>query len=175
VEPGPYLRSYDAVWQLLGTSLLTMSIRTSLDINTTFWAIFSALQELEIARLSLRDVLCDGRPPALHPIRRVIIRGAWPSNPDDDHMHTIVDRLFKFTDPPSPVEWLICDDKSINALDQTRWQQYKNTILSHAGYGTRPEVCKHVMEKWVTGGDRDEGDSLRRERHMSITSISETM
>ena len=145
------------VVQFLGTSLLTLSMRASLVIDLPFWTAFSALQELKIVRSSMHDVMCDTPPPALHPIRRVVIQGAWPSNPDDG----TVDRLFKFTDRPSPVEYLICEDESINALDQTQWQQYKNTILSHAGYGTRPEACQHVVEKWVTGEDMNEGDPHR--------------
>ena len=161
VEPGPYSRVLDTVWQPLGTLLLTLSVRTSLYIGPTFWTIFPVLQELDIARSFPRDVLCESRPPALHPIRRVIIRGAWPSNPDDDYMDTVVGCLFKFTDRPSPVEWLICDDRSVNGLNRSQWQQYKETILLHAGYRTRPEVCEHVMEKWVTGEDRDEGNLHR--------------
>jgi len=151
VEPGPSLPVHSTIWQLLGASLLTLSIRTSLTINSTFWTALPALQELEVTRLSPHDVSCDCSPPAPHPIRRVIIRGAWSSNPDDDCMSAVVDCLIKFTDQPSPVEWLICDDESINALNQTQWKQYKKTVLSHSGYDTRPEVCEHVVEKWVTG------------------------
>lgn len=160
MESGYDLWFQETVGQLFGPSLLTLSIRTSLVVNLSFWTTFSALQELEIARSSLHSVSCDSPPPALHPIRRVIIRGAWPSNPDEGSMH-IVDRLFNFTDQPSPVEWLICDDDSINALDRTQWQHYKETILFHAGYRTRPEVCQHVVEKWVTGEDRDDGNPHR--------------
>ena len=97
-------------------------------------------------------------PPALHPIRRVIIRGAWPSDPDDEYMNIAMGCLFKFIDQHSPVEWLICDDEFINALDQTQWKQYKQAVLSLSGYDMRPEVCEHVMETWVIGWDRDEGD-----------------
>ena len=161
VDPGPGLPVHGTIWQLIGASLLTLSIRTSLTINSTFWTALPALQELEVTRLSPHDVSCDCPPPAPHPIRRVIIGGAWPSNPNDDCMSAVVGCLFKFTDQPSPVEWLICDDESINALNQTQWKQYKKTVLSHPGYDTRPEVCEHVMEKWVTGWDRDEGDPHR--------------
>jgi len=161
VEPGPCLRYHDMIWQLLGTSLLTLSIHNDLIVNSTFWTILPALQELEVTRLSTQDVWCHCPPPALHPIRRVIIRGAWPSNPDDVCLYAIVGALFKFTDQHSPVEWLICDDESINALNQTQWKQYKKTVLSHTGYDTPPEVCENVVEKWVTGWDRDEGDPHR--------------
>lgn len=146
-----------AVEQLFGNSLLTLSISGSLVIDLSFWITFPALQELKIVRDSMFDVTCNTPPPARHPIRRVIIQGAWSSNPDDSPEH-IVYRLFKFTNPPSPVECFICEDESINALNQTQWQQYINTILSHVGYHTRPELCQHVVEKWVTGGDMDEGD-----------------
>ncbi len=150
----------DIVGQLVGTSLLTLSVHASIGINQTFWSTFSALQELKIVRSSSRDVMCDSPPPALHPIRRVIIRGGWPSNPDYGSIY-LVDRLFKFTERPSPVEWLICEDESINALNQMQWQQYKNAILSHASYPMHPEVCQDIVEKWVTGEGMDEGDPYR--------------
>lgn len=168
VEPGPYSRVLDTVWQPLGTLLLTLSVRTSLEIDSNFWITLPALQELNITRSSPHDVMCESRPPAFHPIRRVLIRGAWPSNPNADVMDAVVGCLFKFTDRPSPVEWLICDDRSVNELNRTQWQQYKETILLHAGYRTRPEVCEHVMEKWVTGEDR-EGNLALLEDTRSLT------
>jgi len=189
VEPGPYFLFHGTIYQLLGTSLLTLSINTGLIIDSTFWTVLPALQELEVTRLSTLDVWCNYPPPALHPIRRVIIKGGWPSNPDDRCLYAVVTGLFKFTDQHSPVGWLICDDESINALNQTQWEKYKKTFVSHSGYGTPPEVIKHVMEKWVTGWDRDESDPHRLapfERTCNplhrgltkgtcITSISETM
>jgi len=151
VEPGPYSQDPDAFWRPLGTCLLTLSLRTSLHIEPTFWTTFPALQELAIARSSPREVFCESPPPASHPIRRVIIRGGWPSYSEGDHMHTLVDDLLKLTEQPSPVEWLVCDDESINGLDKTQWQQYKESLLFQANYSTLPEVCEPVMEKWVTG------------------------
>jgi len=148
---GPCLRFHGTIWQLLGASLLTLSIHNGLVINSNFWTILPALQELEVTRFSPLDVWCDFTPPALHPIRRVIISRAWPSDPDDEYMYTAGVCLIKFTDQHSPVEWLICDDESINALNQTQWRLYKKTVLSLSGCDTRPEVCEHVMEKWVTG------------------------
>lgn len=170
VEPGPHSPVFDTVWQPLGTLLLTLSVRTSLYIGSTFWTTFPALQELYIVRSSPRDVFCESRPPASHPIRRVVIRGAWPSHPGGDDTATVVG-LFKFTDRPSPVEWLICDDESVNRLNRTRWQQYKEAILLHAGYRTRPEKCEHVREKWVTGEDRGLSD-LGMEHELSVLATS---
>ena len=160
VDFGNDLFLQNMIGQLLGTSLLTLSTRATLVINLPFWTTFSALQELKIVRSSVRAVMCNTPPPALHPIRRVIIQGAWPSNPDHAPVNT-VDRLFKLTDRPSPVEYVICEDECINALNQTQWQLYKDTILSHAGCRTLPEVCQQVMEKWVTSEDMDEDDPHR--------------
>lgn len=150
----------DIVGQRLGTSLLTLSVHTSIGITPSFWSTFSALQELRIVRSSSRDVWCDSPPPALHPIRRVIIRGGWPPNPDIGSIY-IVDRLFKFTEQPSPVEWLICDDESINALNQIQWRQYKHAILSHTSHPMCPDVRQDIVEKWVIREDMDEGDPYR--------------
>ena len=153
VDPSPNSVNLDTYWRPLGTCLLTLSLRTSLRIESTFWTTFPALQELEIVRLSPSpyEVCCRSPPPAFHPIRRVIIRGEWSSYPEGDHMHALVDNLFRLTVRPSPVEWLVCDDKSINGLNKTQWQQYKESLLFQANYSTRPEVCEPVMEKWVTG------------------------
>ena len=59
VEPGPYFRFHGTIYQLLGASLLTLSIHASLTINSTFWTVLPALQELEVTRFSPLDVWCD--------------------------------------------------------------------------------------------------------------------
>ena len=154
VDPGPYSPFYDTVWPSFSRFLLTLSVRTDIYINATFWTIFPALQDLEITLSSPYDVFFDGYPPATHPIRSVVIRGAWVPNPDDSNTYPACSCLFDLTAWPSPLEWLICDDKSINGLSRTQWQQYKEKVFFYAGY-TDPEVREHTMEKWVTGEDRD--------------------